>query len=182
MRKSAIAVFGLMAVIALLLLAGRSGLGPSTPASASAPGTIDTTKIDADPGTGGIQTCISVPTSTPFSVDLVLDAINAADSNNISAGGDAGINFTAGDFTFGNPAVSFTASPIGAVAGFTAAAQVSTTAGAGTSWPSVTSTSRATRRPALSVQSSAPASPSPPRGRPACARSWLRRPRRPQQP
>ncbi len=130
MRKSAIAVFGLMAVMLLLALTGRAGFNSVQPVSATSPG-VWNAKLDADTGTAGVQTCMSVATSTPFSVDLLAFDVDPADATSVtgfSALGNAGINFTTGDFTFGAGPISFAASPVGAMTSVIIAPNANTTA------------------------------------------------------
>ncbi len=109
MRHVHLAFIGLLAVIALLAAigVGRSAFEPGDSAQAVGPGTIDLIKLDADPTTGGTQVCVEADEGTAFSFDFVVDEFNAADSLNVQIGGNVGVNFVSGDFTYTVIAINY---------------------------------------------------------------------------
>ncbi|MCH8271141.1 MAG: hypothetical protein IH985_08035, partial [Planctomycetes bacterium] len=117
-----LALAGLAGVVALLLLAGDQPTGAGHTQTA---GAIDFVRIDADPFVAGTQLCRSVSPGETFQIDLIVDGINSADSDDFASGGNIGFNFVSGDFT--SSSIDFAPAAIDDVAGFAATPQGSTT-------------------------------------------------------
>jgi hypothetical protein len=96
MRYLIYSIIGVLALFALVALGGRADLGGG-PAEATAQ--VWDAKLDADPATGGVQTCVAVSSGTVFSVDLLARNVDVADQWNVPAGGNAGVNFDTADIT-----------------------------------------------------------------------------------
>ncbi len=121
-----------------LLIALGSSQGPQAALAAPAgQGNIAFVRVDADPDASGIQSCRSVAPGETFSVDFVVDSINAADSNNFAIGGNVGFNFSTGDFT--SPTIDFEPGALDEIAGFTPTPQLEST----TKTPNMTHVGRA---------------------------------------
>ena len=95
MRNPVIAIFGLLAVIAVLVLAGGTGLSPNGPASASHNGASNQfdAVVDADTIQSGIQVCKQRPVGTAFDFEVLATDLNAGDGVTWATAGNVGVNF-----------------------------------------------------------------------------------------
>ncbi len=111
-----LAATALVGALSLLIALSPGGGSQGVSAAAAGSGAIDFAKIDADPDAPGIQPCRSVATQETFSIDIIVESIDAADSDNYASGGNVGINFNTGDFA--SPNIDFEPGGIDDVDGF----------------------------------------------------------------